>query len=205
LKRRALMEGKKYERKQYIVDKKFQYKFVLMLIFFIFLTVLTVSFTTFYVIWQNVIEEFFFVPEASKKLGDIYLRTSELLVLPLAVLAVIGAVAGIFISHRIAGPVYRIKKVSEEIAKGNLSINVKFRKGDELHDLADSMNSMISGVRTLVKEDRSAIDKIAAVSEKLTADLKKQKGLKEEVEKTVLELNGIVKVLKKNSGRFKTE
>ena len=67
------------------------------------------------------------------------------------------------------------------------------------------MNAMISGVRTLVKEDRSAIDKIAAVSEKLTGDLKKQKGLKAEVQKTVHELNRIVKTLKRNSGRFKTE
>ncbi len=199
------MEGKKYERKIYIVDKKFQYKFVLMLIFFIVLTVLTISFTTFYVVWQSVINEFFFVPEAAKKLGDIYLHTSELLIVPLAVLAVIGAVAGVFISHRIAGPVYRVKRVSEEIAKGNLSVSVKFRKGDELHDLADSMNSMISGIRTLVKEDRNAIDKIAAVSEKLTADLKKQEGLKEEVEKTIVELNKIVKTLKENSGRYKTE
>jgi methyl-accepting chemotaxis protein len=199
------METKGYKRKIYIVDKKFQYKFVLMLLFFILITVFTVSFTTFYVIWQNVIEEFFFVPEASKKLGDIYVKTTELLILPLIVLSVVSCIAGILISHRIAGPVYRMKKVAEEIAKGNLCVNVKFRKSDELHGLADSMNGMIAGVRNLVKEDRSTINKIMAVSDKLTKDIKKHKGLKAEVKKTINELNGIIKTLKKNSGRFKTE
>ena len=199
------MDTKGYKRKIYIVDKKFQFKFVIMLLFFILVTVFTVSFTTFYVIWQNVINEFFFVPEASKKLGDIYIRTSELLILPMIVLSAIAGIAGILISHRIAGPVYRMKKVSEEIAKGNLCVNVKFRKSDELHDLADSMNAMIAGVRNLVKEDRSTINKIMAVSDKLAEDVKKHKGLKAEVKKTINELNGIIKTLKKNSGRFKTE
>lgn len=199
------MDTKGYKRKIYIVDKKFQFKFVIMLLFFILVTVFTVSFTTFYVIWQNVIEEFFFVPEASKKLGEIYLRTSELLILPLIVLSAIAGIAGVLISHRIAGPVYRMKKVSEEIAKGNLCVNVKFRKSDELHGLADSMNAMITGVRNLVKEDRSTINKIMAVSDKLTKDVKKNKGLKSEVKKTINELNSIIKTLKKNSGRFKTE
>ncbi|MBN2754038.1 MAG: methyl-accepting chemotaxis protein [Candidatus Goldbacteria bacterium] len=199
------METKGYKRKIYIVDKKFQYKFVLMLLFFILITVFTVSFTTFYVIWQNVIEEFFFVPEASKKLGDIYIKTTELLILPLIVLSVVSCIAGILISHRIAGPVYRMKKVAEEIAKGNLCVSVKFRKSDELHGLADSMNAMIAGVRNLVKEDRNTINKIMAVSDKLTKDIKKHKGLKAEVKKTINELNSIIKTLKKNSGRFKTE
>jgi len=49
----------------------------------------------------------------------------------------------LFYSHKIAGPVYRFKKVTEEVAKGNFDIEINLRKNDEFKDLAESMNTMI--------------------------------------------------------------
>jgi methyl-accepting chemotaxis protein len=199
------MEQKQfYKRKIYIINKNLQLKYLFIIISMIAVSVLAVSFVTFYVIWDNVIKEFFFIPEAAKKLGDIIVRTSEVAAgFTLLLLAIFG-VAGIFLSHRVAGPLYRIERVAEEISKGNLDIKVQFRKSDELRTLADSLNNMIDGIKNIVTEDKKIISNLSSVSEKLTLDVKKQKGLKNDVIITIKRLNGIIHKLKQTTDRFKT-
>ncbi|HDQ26799.1 MAG TPA: hypothetical protein ENN43_08665, partial [bacterium] len=102
-------ENKPYKRKQYIVDRAFQFKYTFIILFVMFLTAFVSGFTVFYVIWNSVIEEFFFVPDAAKKLGEIFIMTTQLLLVPIIVLTVVFIITGILFSHRIAGPVYRIE------------------------------------------------------------------------------------------------
>jgi len=199
------MEQKKfYKRKIYIINKEFQLKYLFTIISMIAVSVLTVSFITFYVIWDNVIKEFFFIPEAAKKLTDIFIRTSEIAGGFTLLILGIFAVAGIFLSHRVAGPLYRVERVAEELSKGNLDVNVRFRKSDELHSLADSMNKMIGGIKGMVVEDKKIIGNLSSVSEKLSVDVKKQKGLKRDVVSTIKKLNGIIQKLKNTTDKFKT-
>lgn len=47
------------------------------------------------------------------------------------------------LSHRLAGPMYRLEKDLEDIAKGNFSIRIKFRKKDELKSIADGINRIL--------------------------------------------------------------
>ncbi|MBU1888107.1 MAG: hypothetical protein KKB46_02810 [Candidatus Omnitrophica bacterium] len=47
------------------------------------------------------------------------------------------------LSHRLAGPIYRLEKDLEDIAKGNFSIRIKFRKKDELKSIADGINRIL--------------------------------------------------------------
>jgi methyl-accepting chemotaxis protein len=59
------------------------------------------------------------------------------------------AVFGLFISHKMAGPVYRIKKTLKEAADGKIDIkDLKFRlrKNDELQDLVEALNYFIDKV-----------------------------------------------------------
>jgi methyl-accepting chemotaxis protein len=199
------MEQKQfYKRKIYIINKDLQLKYLFTIISMIFISVAAVSFITFYVIWDNVIREFFFIPEAAKKLGDIFTKTSEIAFAGTIVVLVIFGVAGIFLSHRVAGPLYRVERVAEEISKGNLDVSVRFRKSDELRTLADSLNRMITGIKGIVMEDKHIIGNLSAVSEKLATDVRKQKGLKKDVISTIKKLNGIILKLKHTTDKFKT-
>ena len=54
-------------------------------------------------------------------------------------LIVICAVS-LYLSHKMAGPVYRLKKILREKREGNLSGPVKFRKGDYLVPIEDDLN-----------------------------------------------------------------
>ncbi len=193
----------KYKRHIYIVNKKFQFKYLFTILAIMMITVVSISFTTFYVIWNNVIEEFFYIPDASKKLADIFNETSVMLIIPVALLALLGVFAGVMLSHKIAGPIYRVEKVSEELAKGNFDVRVRFRKGDDLQELAGKLNEMIESVRGMISGDKMLAEDIHALAKGLQADLKKHKGLKKDVELAVKKLNAMASRLKKSTERYK--
>jgi methyl-accepting chemotaxis protein len=197
-----MAENYRYKRKIYIVNKKFQYRYLFIILFTMLVTVFSVYFTTFYVIWNSVIDAFFFVPEAAKKLADIMAHTSELLVIPVLLLAAVFTFAGILLSHKVAGPLYRVEKVAEELSKGNLDVKVKFRKGDELHELADALNNMIGGIKSIVREDKDITAKLIKISVKLKEDINQEKGLKKDVRDAIEELSDIVGKLKKSTDKF---
>ena len=191
-----------YKRKIFIVNKKYQFRYLFIIISTMLISAASVYFTVFYVIWNKVIDEFFFVPEASKKLADIFAQTSQLLVIPVILLAVIFTIAGIILSHKVAGPIFRVESVAHELAKGILDIKIKFRKGDELHELADSLNDMITGIKSIIREDKDITEKLIKISDKLGEDINKEKGLKKDVKDAVDELKAIVGKLKESTDKF---
>jgi HAMP domain-containing protein len=54
----------------------------------------------------------------------------------------------IFITHKLAGPLYAIEKVINRITDGDLSARVKLRKKDDLHELGQAMNRMFDKQET---------------------------------------------------------
>ena len=75
----------------------------------------------------------------------------------------------IFTTHRMAGPIHRLKLILGQVLQGDLSPVVKFRSGDEFHDLADLVNKVLEQQRGLLtemiqgnKELREALDRVAS-------------------------------------------
>lgn len=69
----------------------------------------------------------------------------------------------IFVTHTIAGPVYRMERVAKSIGEGDLTNFIKLRPKDELKDLADAMNDMTMGLRSRVASMKEGTEKIKAV------------------------------------------
>ena len=105
------------------------------------------------------------------------LRADEVL-LPAVILAelfsvVIVAFISLFVTHRIAGPVYRFEKVCEEVEAGRLNIKVRLREKDEFKELADSFNTMLrtleekfSHMKALAAQVNATVSQMAGTSEK---------------------------------------
>ncbi len=49
----------------------------------------------------------------------------------------------LFISHRIAGPMYRFKRVIQQLIEGDFSAEFNIRSRDQLREIADLLNAMI--------------------------------------------------------------
>ena len=67
---------------------------------------------------------------------------------------------GIVITHRIAGPVYRVRRLLADLGEGRREVpRHGLRDGDELRELFDSASSL---VKTLRAEDESTLDAVSA-------------------------------------------
>lgn len=58
----------------------------------------------------------------------------------------------VFFSHRIAGPLYRFRRIFSEVAAGNLFVTTAIRKGDYLHKEAECLAQMLVSLRTRIDE-----------------------------------------------------
>ena len=56
-------------------------------------------------------------------------------------------VHGVFFSHRIAGPLYRFRKIFQSVASGDLTVRTSIRKHDYLHAEAECLGEMVGALR----------------------------------------------------------
>ena len=64
----------------------------------------------------------------------------------------------IFVSHRIAGPLYKLGRFFKDASAGNLREELRFRKHDHFKNLADEYNQMINGLRGLFEQNKSSAE-----------------------------------------------
>ena len=83
-------------------------------------------------------------------------------------LALVGVVAlSVLYSHRVAGPLERVKIVSKEIAAGNFDVNCKFRDSDAIHPLADAINEMSGSLKKRYEVMEAGLEHLKAEAHKL--------------------------------------
>lgn len=106
-----------------------------------------------YLYYIYVVESYGFIFRYSKLPKDLIdARYSDLLTFGIAlgaitlVVLLLIALWVLIMTHRAAGSVYKIKKVTEEITAGNLHARVRLREKDDFHDLADSFNEMMNAI-----------------------------------------------------------
>lgn len=78
----------------------------------------------------------------------------------------------IFLSHKIAGPIYRIEKDLKALSKdGDLTRVFRLRKKDEMQEVVQAINVMLTGLRGKIvgaREERGKeLEKIARLSDAL--------------------------------------
>jgi len=89
------------------------------------------------------------------------------------ILVVVIFIGGIFISHRIAGPMYHFEKSAQAIRDGDLSVNFNTRKTDEMKDASSSLEGMTEALRADVKQMKKLAEE--GKTEEIKAVLSKYK------------------------------
>lgn len=128
-----------YQRKQYLVDRGYQLRFVTR-IFMVVLAVAVTSSLVATILLMNSISR----QEPEQRMILIYclIAVASTLLIELLLSIPIVFFLGIRQSHRIVGPMNRIKRTLEAIGTGDLSQRIVVRQGDALEDLAKSINQM---------------------------------------------------------------
>lgn len=73
----------------------------------------------------------------------------ESLVGGLALMVVLIGMLGIYITHKIAGPVFKMKRLLKQVGDGHLHLDARLRKGDELVDFFETFTQMVQGLRQM--------------------------------------------------------
>jgi hypothetical protein len=66
----------------------------------------------------------------------------------MTVMTLIFVIVGLWITHRVAGPIHRLKLDLTEFLNGKNVGKIHFRKGDEFKDLLDLINKIIARDKT---------------------------------------------------------
>ena len=110
---------------------------------------------------------------------DILDETSRGLIGKLILLFIFIAWGTIFLSHKIAGPLYRFQKTFEQVAGGDLSVRCYLRKFDEAKPVAKTINqalglldTSIARLKIIIRENEK---KPEFLVERLKEDLSKFK------------------------------
>ncbi len=89
------------------------------------------------------------------------------------VLTIIAIAAGIaaafFIAHRITSPITELRTAAERLAQGDLTVDVSIRSGDEIGQLAQSVQQMIENLRSTLSEVSSATSTVSTACTEISS------------------------------------
>jgi hypothetical protein len=88
-------------------------------------------------------------------------RMLESLIGGLALMVVLIGLLGIYFTHKVAGPVFKMKKLLKQVGDGHLHVDARLRRGDELVDFFETFTNMVEGLRQM--ETRQLADVDAAI------------------------------------------
>ena len=177
-------------KKHYFIDKKLQTKYALLTILLLLIYSMLFALILF--------TPYIFKLETGATLEEKTAAARMLLELHKSVWPALGSVVAIlgvvsiFVTHKIAGPVYRFKRDLSEVCAGNLDISFKLRRRDDLKDLAESLNMVIAELRTCVhtlQQDHASKSACIAKLEALVRDNRIDSDT----------AKGIIEMLQKNS------
>ena len=152
-----------WRRRRFIVDATFQYALLRLLVaLWVFFTAVQGWFM--YYLYSGPVFDF----EQILNQPDVKIIASGppqfvgLMVLA-AILGLIVVVAvGVHLSHRVAGPIFRLKESLKRVASGELGFVVRFRDGDYVGDLQELFNGMLQALRDRAENDVEQLKSVEA-------------------------------------------
>ncbi|GAB4275947.1 MAG: hypothetical protein Kow0029_17480 [Candidatus Rifleibacteriota bacterium] len=192
----------KHRRRTYLIKTGLQLRYMGIIIS----TMLMVAFGVGWIIYHTSWSQIANTPDLTlDKLSSIFDSVNSILIRWIIVFVFIIAILSIFVSHKIAGPVYRLEETTRIIASGDLTYQVNLRHGDELGDLQEAFNKMSDSLRKMVAKDREIIEKLIVAGNKLKDTINQKKHNPEAIEGVANDLYNIIEELRLVTSGFKID
>lgn len=153
------------KRRQYMIDRGFQLRFIVKFCLVILAAGLLVGILTYFFTQQTTTVAIENQRVVVKTTADFILPTVWII---LTVSTVLGGLVTIcvalFASHKLSGPLFRLKVEFKRMSQGDLTMPVHIRSKDQLHEIANEVDAM----RCLLKDSLSTIkEQWTVVKEKM--------------------------------------
>lgn len=135
-------------RRSFLINKEFQIKFCLYVCSWLFVLSLLYPMVI-YQLFDRFMVYVALDPNgpAVGLLNERREKLIQLLVILQALFLSVTFLVSMFVSHRIAGPLFKLKQFFRRASEGDTFSTLSFRKADHFQDLARSYNDMMSGLR----------------------------------------------------------
>lgn len=165
------MKPKVHGRRQYLVNKEIQLSYAWLLILCVGIVIVIFGITIWYVmeVCHNMIGE------GTLAKNFIICVQNQFLIGTLVSIAIASCVLlilGIFMSHRVAGPLYRITKNLNLLGVENQLDTIQIRKRDQLKEMAEAFNHMVHALKDRMYQDMRLIDQVKSKLSQLHDSLK---------------------------------
>ncbi|MDD5089507.1 MAG: HAMP domain-containing protein [Candidatus Wallbacteria bacterium] len=187
-------------RTRFLIKKGLQFRYMAVILMTMLFLSLISGWTIYSTIWEHLTMADM---KVSANLHTTFNKINSDLMVRVPAFAILLSFASLFISHRIAGPIYRFEQSAKTISSGDLTMRVKLRKGDELQSLADCFNQMAENLETLVGTDRNAISQIIQVIKIIPVELRSPDIPESRKSEIVAELIKVVENLKSITCSFR--
>jgi len=138
-------------KRTYIVDRAFQVKFILKIVFFVLLATVITGVVTYFLTDESLERSFYSIHYQIKNVWQVLLpAVVTISFVTTGIVAFFTTIIALVESHKVGGPLYRFKRSLQEVKEGDLTKVTKLRSRDDLQDFVGSLNSMISSVKEKV-------------------------------------------------------
>jgi methyl-accepting chemotaxis protein len=153
---------KKYKRRNYLINKSLQLRFMAMVAILVAVVSIATGWIIYSTIWAILLDKLKNVAAIDALIIDstriAFLRASCLI---LAGICLAGLLV-MFIIHRVAGPLFRVKYIMNQIAAGVVPHRVRFRKKDELKDVAEAIDAALKKIREVSLQNLKVVEQSSA-------------------------------------------
>ncbi|MDL2121643.1 MAG: hypothetical protein LWX51_00875 [Deltaproteobacteria bacterium] len=163
-------QEQRHKRRQYFIKKDYQFKFILKFCIVVLVGAF-ISTGLLFLFSQGTLTSSF---DNSR----LVIRNTSFAILPAVILTNIitlvlitlsSIVVIMFISHKIAGPMFRFEKDLTDIGKGNLVKKISLREKDQFAEIATSMNNMTMELHNKVLSIESEVERLIESAKKQNA------------------------------------
>lgn len=176
------------KRNIFIINPHFQYKLSFIICSLVILGSLIFPAT----IW-DLFDKFIAVqPENAAKYEEA--RNSLLILLGLIELGIIGIVfvISIFLTHKVAGPPYKLANYLYEVRSGGANYPLTFRNGDYFHEIAEEVNLTLEYLRNKQEDEIDYLEEVSAYIENIALVVPQDK--KPVLDEIRMKINEIVEI-----------
>jgi methyl-accepting chemotaxis protein len=161
---------KKYKRRNYLINKSLQLRYMAMVAILVAVVSIATGWIIYSTIWTMLLDRL----KNVAAIDTLIIDSTRIGLLRAFCLIVAGmCLTGLlvmFIIHRVAGPLFRVKRIMDQIAAGLIPIRLKFRKGDELQDIATAIDAAVHKIAEVSRQNLKVVEEASVIVQR-TKDL----------------------------------
>lgn len=165
------------QRKIFLINPKFQIRFSVIMCSIVFLTSLFYPITIFEIIVKVFDQSKLVSPETINELVQYKQALILILILFQLGFTVLTFTICIFISHRIAGPIYKMSMFLTSISRGENRGKLNLRKHDYFKEFADDYNDAMESFQKSYKDDLNGLSEVRTFLSSISSSIPEDKKL----------------------------